>query len=132
MKTFVINLSDRRDRMMLFESQKLEYERFDAVNGKKLTYEQLKKLGYDTQSDWIDPIHSTHLTSGEVGCFLSHYNLWKKCIELNVPLCILEDDAVVPDNLYDDLDDLLETDLVKEHDKVLTSLLKDASEPTGN
>ena len=125
MKTYVINLSDRKDRMKLFESQKtvgtfnygywhrslnnLEYERFDAVNGSKLTYEQLKKLGYDTDSNWIDPIHSTHLTSGEVGCFLSHYNLWKKCIELNVPLCILEDDAVVPDNLYDDLDKLLET-----------------------
>ena len=109
MKTFVINLSDREDRMELFESQKLKCERFDAVDGSKLTYHQLKKLGYDTQSDWIDPIHSTHLTSGEVGCFLSHYNLWKKCIELNVPLCILEDDAVVPDNLYDDLDNLLET-----------------------
>ena len=113
MKTYVINLSDRKDRMELFESQKtvgtpnygyvgrslnsLEYERFDAVDGSKLTYQQLKKLGYDTDSNWIDPIHSTHLTSGEVGCFLSHYNLWKKCIELNVPLCILEDDAVVPD-----------------------------------
>ena len=125
MKTYVINLSDRKDRMELFESQKtvgtpnygyvgrslnnLEYERFDAVNGSKLTYQQLKKLGYDTDSNWIDPIHSTHLTSGEVGCFLSHYNLWKKCIELNVPLCILEDDAVVPDNLHDDLDELLET-----------------------
>lgn len=125
MKTYVINLSDRKDRMDLFESQKtvgtpnygyvgrslnsLKYERFDAVDGSKLTYQQLKKLGYDTDSNWIDPIHSTHLTSGEVGCFLSHYNLWKKCIELNVPLCILEDDAVVPDNLYDDLDELLET-----------------------
>ena len=125
MKTYVINLSDRKDRMDLFESQKtvgtpnygyigkslngLEYERFDAVDGSKLTYQQLKKLGYDTDSNWIDPIHSTHLTSGEVGCFLSHYNLWKKCIKLNVPLCILEDDAVVPDNLYDDLDELLET-----------------------
>jgi len=125
MKTYVINLSDRKDRMELFESQKtvgtpnygyvgrslnsLEYERFDAVDGSKLTYQQLKKLGYDTDSNWIDPIHSTHLTSGEVGCFLSHYNLWKKCIELNVPLCILEDDAVIPDNLYDDLDELLET-----------------------
>ena len=54
MKTYVINLSDRKDRMELFESQKtvgtpnygyigkslnsLEYERFDAVNGSKLTY----------------------------------------------------------------------------------------------
>jgi len=109
MKTYVINLSDREDRMVLFQSQNISCERFDAIDGRKMTHDKLKRLGYDTDSNWIDPIHSTHLTSGEVGCFLSHYNLWKKCIELNVPLCILEDDAVVPDNLYDDLDNLLKT-----------------------
>lgn len=29
-----------------------------------------------------------------VSCFLSHYFLWKKCIELNAPIIILEHDAV--------------------------------------
>ena len=109
MKTYVINLSNREDRMVLFQSQNISCERFDAIDGRKMTHDKLKRLGYDTDSNWIDPIHSTHLTSGEVGCFLSHYNLWKKCIELNVPLCILEDDAIITDNLYDDLDDLLKT-----------------------
>ena len=48
-------------------------------------------------SDWIDPILKTPLTKGEVGCFLSHWRLWEKCIELNEPILILEDDAVCTD-----------------------------------
>ena len=32
---------------------------------------------------------------GTVGCFLSHYLLWKKCIELNEPICILEHDVTI-------------------------------------
>ena len=29
------------------------------------------------------------------GCFLSHYYLWKKCIELNEPIIIWEDDIMI-------------------------------------
>jgi len=31
---------------------------------------------------------------GEMGCFDSHYRLWEKCIELNEPIMILEDDVI--------------------------------------
>ncbi len=30
---------------------------------------------------------------GVVGCFYSHYALWKKCVELNEPIMIFEDDV---------------------------------------
>jgi hypothetical protein len=30
---------------------------------------------------------------GVIGCFYSHYNLWKKCIELDQPIMIFEDDV---------------------------------------
>lgn len=30
-----------------------------------------------------------------MGCFLSHYRLWKHCIEINKPILILEHDAVM-------------------------------------
>ena len=30
---------------------------------------------------------------GVIGCFYSHYNLWKKCIELEQPIMIFEDDV---------------------------------------
>jgi GR25 family glycosyltransferase involved in LPS biosynthesis len=30
---------------------------------------------------------------GVIGCFYSHYNLWKRCVELNEPIMIFEDDV---------------------------------------
>lgn len=30
---------------------------------------------------------------GVIGCFYSHYSLWKKCVELNEPILIFEDDV---------------------------------------
>lgn len=32
-------------------------------------------------------------TPGVIGCFMSHYALWKKCIELDEPIMIFEDDV---------------------------------------
>jgi GR25 family glycosyltransferase involved in LPS biosynthesis len=41
--------------------------------------------------------------SGVIGCFLSHYLLWQKCLEMNEPIAIFEDDVLFlkspPDNL---------------------------------
>lgn len=34
-------------------------------------------------------------------CFASHYLLWRKCIELNEPILILEHDAIFVDNIPD-------------------------------
>jgi GR25 family glycosyltransferase involved in LPS biosynthesis len=36
---------------------------------------------------------------GVIGCFLSHFYLWKKCIELNEPILILEHDAEIIRNI---------------------------------
>lgn len=32
---------------------------------------------------------------GVMGCFYSHYRLWKHCVELNEPILIFEDDALL-------------------------------------
>lgn len=37
---------------------------------------------------------------GVKGCFYSHYNLWKKCVELGEPILIWEDDIVVVRPFY--------------------------------
>lgn len=34
------------------------------------------------------------LRPGVIGCFYSHYRLWKKCIELNESILIFEDDVI--------------------------------------
>lgn len=32
---------------------------------------------------------------GVIGCFLSHYSLWRKCMELDEPIMIFEDDVII-------------------------------------
>lgn len=96
MKTFVINLKRRKDRLEVFnETNNISYEIFEAIDGEKINYKTLKENWFDTDKNWIDPFLGTHLTHGEVGCFLSHYYLWIKCIQLNEPIIILEDDAII-------------------------------------
>jgi GR25 family glycosyltransferase involved in LPS biosynthesis len=55
--------------------------------------------------------------NGVIGCFLSHYFLWKKCIETNIPIGVLEYDAVfikqLPTNLLSMFDDYLNLDYTR-------------------
>jgi GR25 family glycosyltransferase involved in LPS biosynthesis len=41
----------------------------------------------------VDP--NLHWGPGIQGCFYSHYRLWQKCVELNEPIAIWEDDIVL-------------------------------------
>lgn len=41
-----------------------------------------------------------HYGAGVQGCFYSHYNLWKKCVELNEPIAIWEDDIILRRNYH--------------------------------
>jgi len=51
---------------------------------------------------------------GHQGCFLSHFELWMKCVKLNEPTIILEHDAVfirtLPDDILDKFDGVLKLD----------------------
>lgn len=38
------------------------------------------------------------LRPGVIGCFYSHYRLWQKCVELNEPIFIFEDDVLFERN----------------------------------
>jgi hypothetical protein len=107
MKVRVINLPHREDRRKAFtkaNETKLhwkDWEFVDAVDGSKLNYDLLTKMGFDTDHNWRDPILKRGLTWGEVGCFLSHWRLWEEVVESDEPMLILEDDAV----LHEDFDE---------------------------
>lgn len=107
MKTLVINLSHRKDRLDKFKQNNADFISYDvlkAVDGYKVEYKDLRKMGFDTDHDWIDPILQTPLTKGEIGCFLSHWKAWKQCIKANEPVLVLEDDAIITDKFsYDEL-----------------------------
>jgi GR25 family glycosyltransferase involved in LPS biosynthesis len=96
-KTYVLNLDRRPDRMESFrksiEGIDLQYERFSAIDGSKLTpNKQLQRIfeGNDY-----------NMREGMVGCAMSHVKMYIELINSKYDFfCILEDDVTfVPDFL---------------------------------
>ncbi len=92
MKVFVISLAHSEARRSHVDeqlrSQNIRYRFFEALNGKD---------GYKISFDSFDPtqfiLRTGRLaTAGEIGCFASHRELWRHCVELDEPILIMEDD----------------------------------------
>lgn len=96
MKIFVINLKKSTDRKESIIKQlsplNIDYEFFEAINGREGLPEDL----IDKPNDLYRKLfRSRPLSDGEKGVYASNYNLWKKCIELNEPIVIFEDDIII-------------------------------------
>lgn len=69
-------------------------------------------------------------TPGVIGCFDSHYRLWEKCVELDQPIMIFEDDAQVIRRLYNvEWEDVLS--LVFSHNKKMNRYIDYLERPKG-
>ncbi|MEI8278499.1 MAG: glycosyltransferase family 25 protein [Bacteroidota bacterium] len=97
MKIFVINLKRSVERRVKIEKQLkslgMDYEIFEGVDGYKLTEDDLNK--------YMDHEHKyfRELKKGEIGCFLSHYSVLKKIVDLELPSAIvMEDDIILSKN----------------------------------
>lgn len=91
MKIFVINLARSTERRKCIEQQlsllNLEYEIVEAVDGSELSYTDILR---ETR-----PLNYA-LSCGEVGCALSHINIYRRIAFENIPMAlILEDDALI-------------------------------------
>lgn len=51
------------------------------------------------------------MSLGAIGCYLSHYELWKECATMNEPFVIFEDDVVFHPNLIENVNGLLQSNL---------------------
>jgi len=97
MKHYYINLDKRTDRNqnMLDLFAKLEitdYERIQGIDGNLVDYSKVLSQGMQVCKNWLDPLENRPLTTGEVGCMLSHITAWGKIVKNNEPAVILEDD----------------------------------------
>ncbi|KAJ8345323.1 hypothetical protein SKAU_G00295160 [Synaphobranchus kaupii] len=96
-EVFMINLqrrTDRRVRMLrTLHEQEIACKVTAAVDGNALNVSQIHTMGIHMLPGYNDPYHGRPLTKGELGCFLSHYNIWKEIVErgLKVSL-VIEDD----------------------------------------
>lgn len=99
MKTYVINIPRRTDRLERFLSVNTEYlhdyEIIEGVDGKEIFYDDLLELGYDTNKNWRDrcEFFQRPLLHGDIGCLMSHIKVWERIIEDGKPALILEDDC---------------------------------------
>jgi hypothetical protein len=76
---------------------------FKSIDGKKFTPLYLKEKKIITIRSYNDlktnrDQHSGLPTLGAVGCTMSHYSLWKKCLTDNIPyIIVVEDDVLITD-----------------------------------
>ena len=94
LQILVISLRRSLDRRAKVEQEmqqiSLPWSFLDAVDGSALQsppseYKALK----------VNLLQGYELTANEIGCYLSHKEAWKRCVEKNVPTLILEDDFVL-------------------------------------
>ncbi|TSK18109.1 Procollagen galactosyltransferase 1 [Bagarius yarrelli] len=58
-----------------------------------LNESQIHALGIGILPGYTDPYHSRPLTKGELGCFLSHYNIWTEIVDRGLQQSlVIEDD----------------------------------------
>jgi len=98
MNIIIINLKRSTSRRLRIEREmkrvRLSYKFFNGVDGLQLTKEEVQTN--------IDPNHRffRQFNKGEIGCFLSHYSVYKKIVDDNLPYAlILEDDIIISPRL---------------------------------
>ena len=106
MHIFIINLekdTSRRESIVgQLEALGLTYEIIPAVYGAALSNEDRLRHYDDRKAKWRQ---SRSLVSAEIGCALSHLNVYRMMIERVVEYAlVLEDDVTLPSNLKSFLD----------------------------
>ena len=89
MQVYFINMerhTEDREKFLAANADIVDCQRFEAVDGSKLRESDLM-----TEGIVAEPLKL--FTARSYGSALSHRGLWKKCIELNEPITVAEDDA---------------------------------------
>ncbi|OXL26641.1 glycosyltransferase family 25 protein [Psychrobacter sp. DAB_AL32B] len=90
----VINLDSAQERCDFQEKQLyklgIDYQRWEANSVDSLTDDEYEKWA----NDWQRKLRRT-----EVACFLSHYRAWQYIVDSGKPFLILEDDALLSQDL---------------------------------
>jgi len=108
----IIALKERRDRMELLEKTTIpilqksgvKCELTDAFNPlKDDAYDFIRKNGMNIN---IHP--KFNYNTGQIGVYISHYRLWKKMVDENIPeMIIFEDDAIIADNFRNNVEEMM-------------------------
>lgn len=79
----------------------LNYTLVEAVDGRQLSQKQLDEASIRFLPGYTDPYHNRPMTHGEIGCFLSHYSIWRRMLDADEDLervIVFEDDVRFTEN----------------------------------
>ncbi len=83
-----------------------DFEVVPAIDGHTVTEQTWRSIGVVLSTDG-----KMSRRPGAQGCWMSHWNLWNRCVANNQPIIVMEHDAVVMAPWPEDID--IETQLVK-------------------
>uniref|UniRef100_A0AC35U0R8 Glycosyltransferase 25 family member n=2 Tax=Rhabditophanes sp. KR3021 TaxID=114890 RepID=A0AC35U0R8_9BILA len=96
-KIYLINLGRRKERMRkmreILKVTGIKYERWNAVDGKELSEEEVSK-SITFLPGYKDPIYKRPMKMGEIGCFMSHYGIWAEVISKVLSRVIVFEDDI--------------------------------------
>jgi GR25 family glycosyltransferase involved in LPS biosynthesis len=99
-QVYVINLDRRRDRRQrisaVMDKLGVAFKRVPAVDGSsEITEKYRRHHKIKELPDYVQSRNGRSLTKGEIGCFMSHYRIWKDVLAKNYTsqVIVLEDDA---------------------------------------
>jgi glycosyl transferase family 25 len=94
LQVLVISLQRSLDRRAKVESElqtvSMPWSFLDAVDGSTLKNPPVEYIPLKVKC-----LQGYELTPNEIGCYLSHKEAWKRCVEKNIPTLIFEDDFVL-------------------------------------
>ena len=103
MKIIVISLpksTGRRAKVVeKLGSRNIEFEFLDAVDGHTDNHPYLKN--YNEKTYLLNRCRKA--APGELGCYVSHLLAWEKCVALNQPIVVLEDDFEITEDFVEGL-----------------------------
>ena len=104
---FIIHLPRNKERKLHLEKNVLpRIQNKKVINGIDWKINNLSKLLIENNISIHNP---NDFLKGQVGCFLSHFLIWKYIISNNIEeIIILEDDVTIPKNYYHLLKDINE------------------------
>jgi len=85
-------------------------EIYEAIDGQLLDKDDINnKLTLKAKYTLKNPSSYDDIRSvGEIGCYLSHTNIWKNIVDNNINNCIIFEDDVIPDVNYEKITNSLE------------------------
>ena len=128
-KSFIIRLDENEhsckmaeDCILQAKKFNIDVEYFKAINGKDAE-EHYLKLGIKKAGKFKKG------RLGVLGCFFSHFYLWKQCSEENIPYLILEHDGYIlreiPNNITDQFTDVLKLDRIDPYKSDYSDLINE-------